>query len=935
MKLPATVLALVLGLTPLASAAPLAARAVAVPRVTGPAALPGSLAPLLSAGGSLSAPSLSLPALSLSPGAAALPAPSPAPSPAAAAPAPSVLAGAPLAPAAASAAPAPASPLAALRSAANDAPRSPGEEEDAGKSSPESRNARAGKAFDGAALRPASDDAVAQPGEAELPRFGVRRQLPTLTRRAPARAPRGKAGKDEEDQLDELGMFYAGTSARGLLDSHIWGDVKLIKPTEGSKWWWNRFKAGETIRIKAGSEWLFYSKITDAATKPIGRLTKNDLKGIFSDADLARHPVSELRAAVVEKLTKAHKDQFQVNLNTSVRLVHFQTPKQLDAGSAEGRAKTGLYDPFAERAPLKLPASSPLRRLNQYFPKAVMVDLDAFGERIPPQLLEDMGKLQRAGVKFVFFSDRAGAEYKTQRAQILDGLYGSLFAVDGGAHVVVNSRDASRTSAADFLSEYDRRTILAHAQTVAYEAGAGASRVSEVPVAGPGGTNIPARTYFNGRIPASVDAEAFARALSARLAAYGIRGEVELRPAGKAGTPRGFLVRHRRMTESMGEVLRGLQSMGVYANPQEILVVSDDPKYAAALQRATRELIAQDQPAPGGPALREGALGSGADAATLAGVPLKGEELVENALGAVLGEYRQNKRDDFVTSASALESFSHYTDRYFSQELVKGEENIYAFWGHESHDVMNWVAWVQRNTGQAPTEQETVARFRRQWDEAVASSGFAVHLPPGRDLINVREAAVGRLKGMYQVYRRVMDLPGARLVGTEVPNIFALKHFDRKTGQTRRVFIRTIFDFVAVVPSADGKSSKLMMMDFKSGVKPTEEVLRKKIQPRTYRLFTTYKWAELPAEYAVAEGALKPVTAVELEFIYNRSAVPILLHGWNDSQTELEILRVAERMRQDKQRTHLRAKRKPRAPKAGSPQKPARPAAKTPASGGR
>lgn len=916
MKALAAVLALVLGLSPVASAGPAAARPVAPARAVMPVA-PAGLAVL-----PLSGPSLSVPAMapSLSP---SLSAPSVAPSlPAAALSAPA----ASQAPLSAVPAPAAAPALSAL-SAAADAPKMPGDSAEGAEASkpvsPESEAAKAAETFDGASAEPARDDeAAAVPAGDSLPRFGVRRILSALTpyrRAAKKPAARPAKGVDEEDRLDELGLFYAGTSARGLLDSHIWGDVKLVKPTEGSKWWWNKFKKGETIRVKAGSEWLFYTQLTDARTTPIGKLTKKDLEGIFSSADLSRHGIGELRAAVVEKLTKAHKDQFQVNLRTNVRLVHFKTPKQLGAESEKGKPAAEIYDPFAERTPLKLPADSPLRRLNQFFPKAVMVDLDLFGERIPPRLVEDMGKLQRAGVKFVFFSDKAGASYKRQQAQILDGLYASLFVHDGGAEVVRHSRDQARTVAADLLTPYDRGVILQHARIAAYDLGQDAGAVVEAPVDLPGGRKGPASSYFRGQIAASADASAFKSALEAQLRAAGVRGEVVFEAAGKG--PRRFIVRHRRLTGSMGDVLRGLQEMGVYANPQEILVVSENPAFAQALQRANEALLAED--APDAPR-REGASRPAPDAATLAGVPLQGEELLENALGAVLGEYRQNVKGDFVTSASALDSFAHYTDRYFSQELLKGEENVYAFWGHQTHDVMNWVGWVQRNTGRAPTEEEAVARFRRQWDEATRSPEFAVYLPPGRDFVNLREAGVGRLKGIYQVYRRVMDIPGAHFIGTEVPNVFSLRSLDRKAGETRRVFIRTIFDFAALVPAADGKGYNLWIMDFKSGVKPTQEVLEKKIQPRTYRLFTAYKWPSLPLEYEVAAERTTPIEATQLEFLYNRSAVQVRLNGWHDGKTELEILRLAERMRQDKQRTHLRPKRRTRAAAKPGAKKPAK-----------
>jgi hypothetical protein len=913
MKTLAAVLAFVLGLTPLASAGPLVARPIRVATpVTGRAVLPGSVVSPLNAL-PLSMPSGS-PSLHLTPSPSAV-----APSLTLAAPAvsmrPSVAApAAPAAPAARVA-----SPLATLAAAA-DAPAVPGAEgpqdQAAKPATPEQTNAQAGSVFDGSAAQDAmkEDDAsVAVPTNDELPRFGLRRILGALTPRRRAPSARPTKGKDEEDQLDELGLFYAGTSARSLLDSHIWGDVKFIKPSEGSKWWWNKFKKGETIRIKSGSEWLFYTQLTDAQTKPIGKLTKADLVGIFTANDIARNGIAILRAAVIERITKAHKGQFDINLRTPVRLIHFKTPKQLGEENVAGKPKSEIYDPFAERAPLKLPADSALRRLNQYYPKAVMVDLDLFEGRIPPQLIEDMGKLQRAGVKFVFFSDKAGANHKAQKAQITDGLYGSLFAADGGALITAHSRDKAHTRTADLLTEYDRGLLLQHARIAAYKNGMDPKGVAEVLVDQPGGFKGPATTYFRGQIPASADAVAFKATLESELAAAGLRGEVVFDAAGKG--PKGFVIQHRRMTDAMGDVLRGLQSMGVYANPQEILVISENPAYAKSLEQATDALLAQDAP---GSKQRDGAVRPAPDAATLAGVPLKGHDLVENALGAVLGEYRQNMRGDFVTSASALDSFAHYTDRYFAQELIKGEENVYAFWGHETHDVMNWVAWVQRNTGRIPTEEESVERFRRQWDEAMHSPEFAVYLPPGRDFINLREAAVGRLKGIYQIYRRVMAEPGVHFIGTEVPNVFMLRSVDRKKGETRRVFIRTIFDFVVTMPSADGKGTTLWIMDFKSGVKPTQEILEKKIQPRTYRLFTAYKWDSLPREYDIAADRATPIAGTELEFHYNRTSVRIPLNSWHDGRTELEILRLAERMRLDKQRTHIRPKRKARPAKAAA-----------------
>ncbi|MDX6768899.1 MAG: PD-(D/E)XK nuclease family protein [Elusimicrobiota bacterium] len=931
MKTIAAVLALALGLTPAASAGPVGVRPVAAPRAP--------VSPVVAAGASvLPMTGLSLAAPLAGPSARLTPSPIAARSLTPAAPADSRLpavAGVPLAGAPVGAArPAAVSPLATLAAAA-DAPDAPGAKGPAGEeaarpASSEQAGAQAGSVFDGSAAKDElkDDGAVAVPAADALPRFGLRRILGALTprRRAPAARPAKGKSTDEEDQLDELGLFYAGTSARALLDSHIWGDVKFIKPSEGSKWWWNKFKKGETIRVKAGSEWLFHTQLTDAQTKPIGKLTKQDLVGIFTANDLARNGIAILRAAVVERLTKAHKGQFDVNLRTEVRLLHFKTPKQLGDESDAGKPKTEIYDPYAERAPLKLPADSPLRRLNEYYPKAVMVDLSLFeGHRIPPQLIEDMGKLQRAGVKFVFFSDKAGADHKAHQAQITDGLYGSLFALDGGALVVSHSRDKAHTRAADLLTEYDRGVLLSHARIAAYKLGLDPKGVAEAFITQPGGYKGPATTYFRGQIPAPADAAAFKSALETELRGAGLRGEVVFEPAGKG--PRGFVIQHRRMTDAMGDALRGLQTMGVYANPQEILVISEDPAYAKSLEKATAGLLGEDAP---GSKQRDGAVRPAPDAATLAGVPLKGLDLVENALGAVLGEYRQNMRGDFVTSASALDSFAHYTDRYFAQELLKGEENVYAFWGHETHDVMNWVAWVQRNTGRIPTEEEAVARFRRQWDEAMHSPEFAVYLPAGRDFINLREAGVGRLKGIYQVYRRVMDEPGVHFIGTEVPNVFMLRALDRKKGETRRVFIRTIFDFVVTMPSADGKGTTLWIMDFKSGVKPTQEVLEKKIQPRTYRLFTAYKWNELPREYDIASGKTTPIAGTELEFHYNRSSVQIRLNGWHDGRTELEILRLAERMRQDKQRTHIRPKRKAR-PAAAKPAAAKRaPAAKKP-----
>lgn len=798
---------------------------------------------------------------------------------------------------------------------------------------PGQNNKDEGAGITGDKLNKTFDNSKNEGGDSAVPSedaggFGVRRELPKLSRSTPAKKREGKAPNkkdvDSEDRL-ELQLMYAGTYARGLIDSHIWGDVKFVKPTEGSQWWWNKFNKGETILISAGSDKLFYTQLTEGRTVPIGQLTKEDLAGIFTTADIARNPISELRKAVIERLTKAHKGQFDITLRTSVRLVHFKTPKQLNAENREGQPKTDVYDPLAPRAELRIPKDSPLHRLNEYYPKAVMVDLDLFGDRIPPRLLEDMGKLQRSGVKFVFFSNTTGKSYKAQQTQILGALYGSIFALDGGALVTAHSRDQAHTRVADLLTEYDRGLLLQQAKQAAYELGINANEVSEAYTAGPDGAKKASASYFTGQLSPTADAEAFKTALQARLEANGLRGLVLLDPAGKG--PRRFRIQHRHITSSMSDVVRALQTMGVYANPQEILVISDDSANAKSLEVAVRELVAKDAP---GVSERQSAIQAAPDAKSLAGVPLAGTELLENAIGAVLGEYRQNMKGDFITSASGLDSFAHYTDRFFSQELIKGEENVYAFWGHETHDVMNWVAWVQRNTGKAPSEEEAVERLRRQWDEAVHSPELAVYLPPGRDFVDLREAAVGRLKGIYQVYARIMAIPGVHFIGTEVPNIFSLRNLDRKLGEMRRVFIRTIFDFVALIPSPDGKGMDLWIMDFKSGVVPTQEILIKKIQPRTYRLFTSYKWSELPREYAVASDDKVKVKSTELEFIYNRTGVYVPLNNWDDRRTELEIIRLADKMRLDKQRTHIRPKRKARGPVAKGKNGAVKPAKRQP-----
>lgn len=804
-----------------------------------------------------------------------------------------------------------------------------------------SRETRQARLFDGAlrAQSPAVDvSAAAFAGAPTLaPNRMAKKGLDTdapdslssQTTADTAAAERTVSDKEAKDANSESelqpSIIFAGHMAMGLVKSRVWGKLNLVKNTPGSRWWWGRFKKGVKVDILLGGEKLkaFTTEVTDSRMVPISKLTKADLEGIIPDRILARNPIAAIRSSIRRDMAERYRLELsEFPMASKIKLVKFKPYSEV-LDEHEKKEQIPNYDPYAPRQPLKLAEDNPLRRMQQFHPKSVIVDLDLFGTRgeaIPPEILADMGKLQRAGVKFGFVSDTPGADHGVKKQQIRDALYGSVFAFDGGAIVVENRSDRHIVKEANTLTPYDRQTILAHAQAVAFARGD--TKVVELERQTHYGKK-PIDTHFSGKLSKGADAAAFATALEERLRGFGFDYRVNYQEGQGNNAPR-FQVQQIRIAKSMAGVLRTLQDMGVYQNPQEILVISENQSIIDSVTPA-HETLLDENGLPAEKRRKEAELPN-PDVVALTKGELHGAELADNALGAVLGEYRENHPGDFVSSASAMTSFNSYKARFFEQDLQGFESNVYAHAGHMTHETMNWVAWMQRN-GRLPTKKEALDRMERMWIESHLSQEDQVYLG-SQSLEGFIKAFRKRLENIYDHYVSIMMEPGVELLGTELPNIFMLTKVDKKTGERKRYFVRAIFDWVAYRRRPDG-SVQLMILDFKSGIQPTMRKLSQDIQPNLYHLFSKYKWHSVPQEYQVAGGVELEVGPREhsdeyaqISFIYSPNYLTPELDNWSQNRTEFKATKLMDGMQKEKGRMTIRKKRKRTAAAKPAPKKP-------------
>lgn len=772
----------------------------------------------------------------------------------------------------------------------------------------------AAQAFDGNALRAAGDSGG---GRALEPVFDP----PSFKTPPPLDPPGGEGGGGRGDKPRRPSLSFPAAVKGSLLAvdpaKAINGTIKRVRDFEGSRNWWKQYKRGLDIDILSREENVFGrpTTITRALTKAIGKLTREDFAGTIPAHQL-QAPIRQLRAALIEKLDETRKafnpNDPPVSLGTKVRVVKFKSYLDLYR-ETHGPGSAPEPEAPAPRKPLEVRPEGALKPLSLFLPKAVYLDLDLFEGPVSQEILSDIAKLQRTGVYFIAFSRKPYADAGSLKEKLISRMssyqLGTLLPIrfmavtDDGAVIsgfpkggdvvplevsafsdaeVEVLRDAAQK--ASEAAGLDPRTVKERAQPPLRDA------ADEFP----GGSKRPRaarkepQVRFEMAFPKSADREvlqAWTASFEKSVHAQGM--ELKVRQEPLPGGRLSLSVRKTNLAASLARVREAFgEKFGVYLNPSDILVLSDDPALKAA-----------------NPSLDLGALTSS-----------KGAALAENALGLMLGEHRENLEGDLAGSASRMAQFTRDRHRYLSEFLIKqdgSEQNINFFSGHAVHSVNDWLVWNLQN-GRRPSPAEYEGHLREHWQAGIRNFK-PVGLPEGEEMEGWLRESVRRGLSMYRMVLAIQDR-GEVLVGTEVPNFFVVKDLQRMSGELKRRYVlHTIFDFVALRPDPKKPGhATVVIYDFKTGPAQSRQKLDKDIQVLTYAYFAKQKWVGQTFVVPYLSGSKGyHIDAAKVEFIYNAVKQPTTVTTWDLEGIRRKIINTLNRIHSSEQKLMGATAKKP------------------------
>ncbi|MBI5201142.1 MAG: PD-(D/E)XK nuclease family protein [Elusimicrobia bacterium] len=696
---------------------------------------------------------------------------------------------------------------------------------------------------------------------------------------APPQQPPADEGDDDGDK--RLKLSFSAAQKTGLLSYEptlaLNAKISRVRDFEGSRAYWANFKKGVEIDIVAKGENVYDrpTTITRAVTKKIKDLTREDFRGTVPEHQL-KAGVRALRASLISQLEEKRKSfngtDPMVTGNTNVRVVVFKSYLEMFR-ETHGPNTVPTPEKPAPRAPLVVDTENPvLNPFTRILPRAVFLDLDMLEGPVSGELLSDMAKLQRTGVYFVAFSRKPYAAANSIKERLIRKMssyqLGILMPIrfmmvtDDGA-VISDLPKGGSVSPIDVeaFSPAQMDVFRDAARKAAEEAGLSPKAVREAaqPRLDDFTDEIPglarkkkAQTQqpdvrFEVTFPKTAteaQVNAWRAAFDQRIAAQGLTPVARIEK-GADGVSR-YVAQKTSMAQVMPRLRQALgNKFGLYMNPGDALVLTDDP----ALMKAN-----------------EGAI----DIAKETG--LKGSALLENALGLLLGEHRENREGDLAGSASRMASFTRDRHRYLTESLVdqdKEEQNINFFSGHVVHAANDWLVY-ELQQGRKPTKNDYEKHLRAHWEEGLLETK-PIGLPQGHNMSGWLSASVERGRGMYDFVVAAFDR-GEKVIGTEIPNFFIVKDYQRRSGEVKRRYIlHTIFDFITLRPDPNKPGqAKLVIYDFKTGPTKTRKKLNADLQVLTYSLFAHERWygRDFPVPYLVGPEKYK-INDVGIEFIYN------------------------------------------------------------------
>lgn len=664
---------------------------------------------------------------------------------------------------------------------------------------------------------------------------------------------------EEEDTLD---LWVGKTAQKKLFDSKISASIRVINNTR-SEWFWGQYQRRLPIRVVSGGRVLFITRIVKAGTKKIGALTLEDFKAYYSARTVARRSgetdetqLARLRRKLIEEIK--WKAQRKINSpkvisdESRVRVLHFLPYDQARDLPENGIKKT---PDIRERKELEIPAA--LKDLHRMLPRLVLFDLRLYGDRIPFDVLEDMGKLQKAGVTFVFLSDKTQDEVEkmirrdTPVHQQNDITRWKLLSLSNDGNTLYGYSGSFEELKASRRFQTDQREILKYAAQAA----------------APEGIIVEERSYvLSIRPKRGVALDELEKALQHQLDRFGMPRDAYALTVGEhAGQPV-VRVRPTTLSRSFGRLIKDLQTEeGLYLNEHNILTVSDDAELHAALPKAMHA----------GPVMPK---------------TTAREDYIETALAAMLASYRRNQQGDLAASASSIKSFK------FKRFGGGFDYRIYMLMGHVAHTSLDWAVMEYSDTGELPPFEALRAKSRAIWEKEQIGVTTNLLEKPRERTLGYRDSMEARLFTMYEELARTIKIYPI-VLGTELSNLMVIDRFNAAGEPTHRDIFRGLYDLVLARRVKGGLD--ILVADFKSGQTPALQHMAKDTQVLLYDFFARTLWPTINIPYSLA-NKLEKVVSRYVGFIYPRGMQGVSLSEFDRLFFEKFITNIMNRMRKHK-----------------------------------
>ena len=637
-----------------------------------------------------------------------------------------------------------------------------------------------------------------------------------------------------EDEDAALDLWFGKTNQGKLFDSKISASIRPIN-NKGSERFWGQYQRRIPIRIIAAGRVQFITRIVKSYTRKIKDLTLEDYKSYYgsritakkggeTDAKQLKRLENKLLAEIKWKSERKLNAPKVISAEMKVRVLHFLPYNQARDLPDNGIEKTPT---IRERKDLKIPAE--IKDLHRLLPRLVIFDLRLYGDRIPFDVLEDMGKLQKAGMTFVFLSDKTQEEVEkmirrdTPAHQQNEITRWKLLSLSNDGNTLYGFSGSFEELKNSTQFRADQQEILKRA--------AGATTTGVV---------VEDRRYMlSMRAKKGVKLDDLKAALEAQLKRFGMTGDDYAATLGEVdGTPV-VRIRPSTLARSMDRLITDLQvHEGLYLNQEHILTVTNDKAVMDALPGAMHT-------APVMP--KETAR----------------EDYIETALAAMLASYRVNKVGDLAASASSMKSFKY-------RQLYGGgggfEYRIYMLMGHVGHAALDWAVMKYNEDGELPPFEDTVKVAREIWiREQIDVTNNMLERARETNL-GYRDAMEARMFTMYEEMRRTLKLyPIA--IGTELPNLMVVDRFNKVGEPTHRDIFRGLFDLVVAKKVRGGL--EVFVTDFKTGQTPAMQHWSKDLQVQLYDYFSRRLWPTMNAPYSLGHKLYKVVNRV-VAFIFPR-----------------------------------------------------------------